>query len=82
MLYTAKPTPRVAGTAPLTAAMSAWKSSFDLLPPRRGARNGAVEGAKARVGVKRARWPPVILRGRGLAVKARAQGGESEASRA
>jgi len=29
-----KPTPRVAGTAPLTAAMAAWTSSFDLLPPR------------------------------------------------
>src|SRR5882724_13374242 len=27
-------TPRVAGTAPLTAAMAAWTSSFDLLPPR------------------------------------------------
>lgn len=50
--------------------------------PREPRRYGAVEGSKARVGVKRARWPPVILRRRGLAVKARVQGGESEASRA
>jgi hypothetical protein len=46
-------------------------------------RTGTInEGAKARVGVKSARWPPVILRRRALAVKARVQGGESEASRA
>ena len=43
--------------------------------------NGACHGAEARVGVTRARWPPATLRRRGLAVKARVQGGESEASR-
>ena len=41
-----------------------------------------VRGVKVRVGVNRVRWPPVIRRRRGLAVKARVQGGESEASQA
>jgi hypothetical protein len=44
--------------------------------------NGACHGAEARVGVTRARWPPATLPRRGLAVKGRVQGGESEVSRA
>jgi hypothetical protein len=51
----------------------AWAPAAGL---KRRVRGGEGEG------VKRARWPPVIRPRRGLAVKARVQGGESEASRA
>jgi hypothetical protein len=39
-------------------------------------------GAKARVGVKGTRWPPLLLRRPGLAVKAQVHGDECEASKA
>ena len=42
--------------------------------------NGACHRAKARLGITTTRWPPDTLRRRGLAVKARVPGGETEVS--